>query len=103
LLVEIGKELERVHHPLSIAFKNDNDPDLCAFKPLDKFNLLLRLREYGAAKENYLSRFYHEAKAKLSTEGITKIGQADPQKKDQLIKEFANYLTKTMAGNSNPI
>ncbi|HRD71125.1 MAG TPA: hypothetical protein PK657_13410 [Legionella sp.] len=93
LLVEIGKELERVHHPLSTAFKNDNDPDLCAFKPLDKFNLLLRLREYGAAKENYLSRFYHEAKAKLSTEGITKIGQADPQKKDQLIKEFANYLT----------
>lgn len=93
LLAGVIEELVRVDHPLKAAFKEDEAPDFSAYKPTDKFNLLLRLREYSADKDNYLSRFYHEAKAKRSSEGINKIGKADPQKKDQLIKEFANYLT----------
>ncbi|HHI9477391.1 TPA: hypothetical protein ACTUT5_001302 [Legionella anisa] len=90
LLDDVAQELARVKHPLMNAFSEE--PDFSKYQPNDKFNLLLRLREYSAAKDNYLSRFYHEAKAKLSSEGINKIGQADPQKKDQLIKDFANYL-----------
>ncbi|QBR83324.1 hypothetical protein E3983_02465 [Legionella israelensis] len=92
LLEDVVQELKRVNHPLRDAF-NEYEDNFSKYQPNDKFNLLLRLREYSAAKDNYLSRFYHEAKAKLSSEGINKIGQAEPQKKDQLIKDFANYLT----------
>jgi hypothetical protein len=83
-------------HPLAAIF---NEPkakkaarDLAQIDGPTKFKLLLRLREFLAAQDNYPSLMYHESKAMLSSEGIRLIGQAKPEEKERIIKEFATYL-----------
>lgn len=89
---EILGELDAKHHTLREYVRDPNPSLLTASKPSTNSSLLLRLREYMAAKDNYLSLIYHETKASISSEGINKIGQASTQDKEKLTQGFALFL-----------
>ncbi|MDR3442441.1 MAG: hypothetical protein P4L65_05440 [Legionella sp.] len=89
LLEDIAK---KTRLPLVSQFLHHEGIDPKNYDSKTKFNLLLQLREYIAAIDNYPSRVYHETKAMLSSEGIRLIGMAPPENKELLIKGFADYL-----------
>lgn len=82
-------------HPMAVmeGFLNPRkNTELRQINPAIKFNFVLRVREFLAAQDNYPSLVYHEAKAVVSSEGIRMIGMASVEKKESLIKGFADFL-----------
>ncbi|MGC1182420.1 hypothetical protein [Legionella sp.] len=96
LYKQVMKELTTdAHHPMHTMadFFNPNlKSGLNTIPAETKSNMLLRLREFIAAQDNYPSLVYHEAKAMISSEGIRLIGIADVEQKEDLIKGFATFL-----------
>ncbi len=92
---EILAELTNKEHPLTGYVESPSQKgSLTRCDSNIKFSFLLRLREYIAAKDNYLSLIFHETKASVSSEGINKIGMASVEDKEKLIRGFAFFLNE---------
>lgn len=60
-----------------------------------KHDVLLCLREFVLGQDNQLSLVYHEAKARLSSEAVHRIGQIeDPKQREKCVKGFAQFLDR---------